>query len=111
MVKKAKKKVVVKKEVVDEGGVTNSEKKDINSPMPEPNVDESFVPEKVDGIDGAVRDEKKETPMDLMKDDEGEPRKEGNWKVVNEKELAKLENDGLLIGYDPITREALIKGA
>lgn len=94
----AKKKTVKKKESVDSV-----------SPAPEKKEEESFVPEVVDGMDGAVREKKIETPMDLMKDEEGEPRKEGNWKVVNEKELAKLEEDGLLVGYDQNTREALIK--
>lgn len=69
---------------------------------------EVFVPEVAEN--GAVRDEKKENPMDLIYEaDKKKVRFSGNWKRVSEAQLAKLESDGLLIGYDPETQEALIK--
>ena len=74
----------------------------------EPVVEEtqSVAPEVVG--DGVVRDEPKETPMDLV-NNTVKVRKEGNWKVVTYDELVDLETKGLLIGYDPDKKEALIK--
>ena len=58
--------------------------------------------------DGVVRDDGKENPI-LDNDMERKPRVEGNWKKVTMAELAKLESDGVLVGYDQSTGEALVK--
>lgn len=58
--------------------------------------------------DGVVRDAGKENPI-LDNDMEKKPRVEGNWKKVTMAELAKLEEDGVLVGYDNSTCEALVK--
>ena len=57
--------------------------------------------------DGVVRDAK-ENPI-LDNDMDKKPRLEGNWVKVTNEELVKLEADGKLLGYDPATKEALIK--
>ena len=74
----------------------------------EPVVEETqtVAPEVVG--DGVVREEPKETPMDLV-NNTVKVRKEGKWIPVTYDELVDLETKGLLIGYDPDKKEALIK--
>lgn len=68
--------------------------------------EEGFVPEQVD--DGVVRDEQKENPMDLV-NQTVRKRIKGNWKKVSKEEMARLEQAGILRGYDPETGEVLTK--
>jgi hypothetical protein len=67
---------------------------------------EAFVPEVVD--EGVIRSEAKENPLDLVADIERK-RKKGKWRKVTREELVQAEAQGLLIGYDQETEEALIK--
>ncbi|MEA2036148.1 MAG: hypothetical protein U9O94_01465 [Nanoarchaeota archaeon] len=68
--------------------------------------EETFVPETVD--DGVTREEKKETPMDLV-ENTVKVRKKGKWIKASLKEIADFEARGLLIGYDPAAGEVLLK--
>lgn len=70
---------------------------------------EEFIPEVVD--EGVVRDEEKMNPMDLVAASDSEKvRTAGNWKKVPQGEIARLEEEGLLVGYDSLTGEVLLKG-
>jgi len=77
---------------------------------PEVEVKEEFQPEPVEGMEGAMRDEKKENPMDAVAEaDAKKVRAPGNWTKVPHGQIAELEEKGLLQGYDPETGEVLIK--
>ncbi len=91
-------KKVKKNEVKSENKVAKDE---VQTP-----VEEVFVPEVVE--QGVVRDQKKENPMDKV-NDTVKVRTEGEWFKVTAKELADLEEKGVLVGYDPVKQEALVK--
>lgn len=58
--------------------------------------------------DGVVRDAGAENPI-MDNPLEKKPRASGDWKKVTFEEMAQLEADGKLAGYDPSTQEALVK--
>jgi len=57
--------------------------------------------------EGAVRDEVKQNPTDLAMNTTRK-RMPGAWKKVSHEEMARLESEGKLRGYDQATGEVLI---
>jgi hypothetical protein len=58
---------------------------------------------------GVTREEPKESPMSII-ENTVRKRAPGNWRpLMTETELAELEGAGLLVGYDPETKEVLTK--
>lgn len=65
-------------------------------------------PEVVD--EGVTRAEPKENPMDQVAEaDSKKVRAPGKWKKATIQEVAQLEAEGKLKGYDPEKGEVLIK--
>ena len=83
--------------------------KELKKVNPKPEVKkEKFVPEVIDK--GVTRDEKKETPMDLVKQaDENKQRFAGKWIKATDEEVAKYQSQGILVGYDREAGEVLLK--
>jgi len=68
--------------------------------------EEEYVPEIIE--EGITKEEKKQDPMDLV-NKAVKVRCKGNWKKVSYGEMQRLQEEGLLVGYDPKTGEVLTK--
>lgn len=66
----------------------------------------AFIPQEI--AEGVTRDEKKESPMDVIESIES-VRAPGKWIKASHEEMAKYELEGKLVGYDASTGEVFLK--